>query len=136
MRLAEQLRSKVDISSIFIATDSPDIIRESVAYRDRWNIMTIDALRLEGNVHSQYTIIQNPSLAFGMTVGVIRDISFLSQCQYFIGTCMSQVSRVSVELAIANNILLADPVAVDLQLCNSYSARHFYAMETPWVSNF
>lgn len=69
------------------------------------------------------------------TSGIVLDIEALSQCNYFVGTCMSQVGRLATELMLARGKMRAAPVGLDIRVCRSFPA-HFYDVEMPWRSAF
>lgn len=73
--------------------------------------------------------------ARSLTDGVIADIFALSHGNHFIGTCLSQVSRLAYELAYANGYSRSDPVGLDAAACRSWP-RHFYSITADWREGF
>jgi len=65
-----------------------------------------------------------------LNAGVIADIHALSFSTHFVGTCMSQLSRLAADLALAFGRLSARPVAIDLRECAM--VEHTLTVEEGW----
>jgi hypothetical protein len=84
-----------------------------------------------------------------LTEGVVADIFVLSHAHYFVGTCLSQVSRLAWELLYASGrdfagegegegttLLPASvPVGLDAAACRAFP-RHFYSVQADWREGF
>jgi len=82
---------KLDEQPVYIATDEPAVLSELRAnYKNFHFIMNEDAAHgaQKGSTRYSYSSMQ----------GLMADIHFLSQCDYFVGTFSSQISRIIYEL--------------------------------------
>jgi hypothetical protein len=70
-----------------------------------------------------------------LTEGVVADVWALSHGTHFVGTCLSQVSRLAYELAYGAGRARAPPVGVDALACRAH-ARHFMAITADWRDSF
>lgn len=70
-----------------------------------------------------------------LTEGVIGDIWVLAHATHFIGTCLSQVSRVAFDLAYARGEARAPPVGLDTKACREHP-RHFFPITADWREGF
>ncbi len=58
----------------------------------------------------------------------------MSCCQYMLGSCRSQVSRLAAELMYAKGNMRAPPVAFDGAACRRFST--LYSVPLDWRSEF
>jgi hypothetical protein len=70
-----------------------------------------------------------------LTEGVVADVWALSHGTHFVGTCLSQVSRLAYEVAYGAGRARAPPVGVDALACRAH-ARHFMAIAADWRESF
>ena len=70
-----------------------------------------------------------------LTDGVIGDIYALSHASFFVGTCLSQVSRLAYDLAYASGRARAPPVGLDAAACRAHP-RHFFPIAADWREGF
>jgi len=70
-----------------------------------------------------------------LTEGVISDIWTLSYASHFIGTCLSQVSRLSYDLAYARGMARSPPVGLDSKACREHPV-HFFPIAADWRESF
>jgi hypothetical protein len=70
-----------------------------------------------------------------LTEGVVADVWALSHGTHFVGTCLSQVSRLAYEVAYGAGRARAPPVGVDALSCRAH-ARHFMAIAADWRESF
>ena len=70
-----------------------------------------------------------------LTEGVIMDIYSLSHTQYIIGTCLSQVSRISSEIQYNYGYNQYPPIGLDTGLCRERSL-HPYSIQMNWQHEF
>ena len=62
-------------------------------------------------------------------------MAMLASCGYLVGTCMSSLSRLASELALAGGGLRAPPIALDYESCAAFST-HYYPIEMPWTKEW
>lgn len=67
-----------------------------------------------------------------LTAGVIGDVWALSHANYLLGSCLSQVSRLAYELALAAGRARAPPVGLDARLCRTFPMPAPYAVMADW----
>ena len=77
------------------------------------------------------SIDSSSSIAYDVTVSVIRDIHVMSCAERFVGTCLSQVSRLAAELMYARGRQVDPPVGLDHDSCRRFPS-HSYAIPLDW----
>ena len=70
-----------------------------------------------------------------LTDSVIADIYSLSFGTHFVGSCLSQVSRVAYDLAYAAGRARAAPVGLDAGACRAHPV-HFFPIAADWREGF
>ena len=70
-----------------------------------------------------------------LTDSVIADIYALSFGTHFVGSCLSQVSRVAYDLAYAAGRARAAPVGLDAGACRAHPV-HFFPIAADWREGF
>jgi hypothetical protein len=70
-----------------------------------------------------------------LTDAVVTDIYALSYGTHFVGTCLSQVSRVAYDLAYAAGRARAAPVGLDAARCRAHPV-HFFPVAADWREGF
>eukprot|EP00939_MAST-03C_sp_MAST-3C-sp1_P003784 g3784.t1 len=150
-----------DVRTIFVASDSPKILEQVTATTnnpwrvyfdtilvnngvvatlsdDGWNSHLDDEMyddeaapNVECETSSSSSSSPNLSRKRSMLSGIVQDVTLLSDCNYLIGTCMSQIARLSADLMLGGGRMLSDPVALDMPLCETFPA-HFFPIEMEW----
>uniref|UniRef100_A0AC35UFU2 Alpha-(1,6)-fucosyltransferase n=1 Tax=Rhabditophanes sp. KR3021 TaxID=114890 RepID=A0AC35UFU2_9BILA len=91
----ELLQGQVLPRKVFVATDDASVIAEIRSNYENYKVYGDESIASHAKVSSRY---EEESLH-----GIIKDIRFLSKCNYIVGTFSSQVSRIAYELMQLEN---------------------------------
>jgi hypothetical protein len=72
---------------------------------------------------------------FEITAGAVVDVWALAHNSGFVGTCLSQISRISAELSYAWGLALWHPIAMDAEFCHAFPIPHPYTIMSEWRSS-
>jgi hypothetical protein len=72
---------------------------------------------------------------FEITAGAVVDVWTLAHNSGFVGTCLSQISRVSAELSYAWGLALWHPIGMDAEYCHAFPIPHPYTLMSEWRSS-
>ena len=144
MRAAERLRGLYGVSSIYLATDSAEVVQLAASWGDGWRFFYLDIDRshfdlvLKGEVHSmrggEPTIddchTSGQCDAVTDTYWMMVDLAVLSQTDYFVGAFSANGGRLAYELMAASKGCAPPFISLDVHWCHMGG----YAMggETEW----
>jgi hypothetical protein len=72
---------------------------------------------------------------FEITAGAVVDVWTLAHNSGFVGTCLSQISRVAAELSYAWGLALWHPIGMDAEFCQAFPVPHPYTLMSEWRSS-
>jgi hypothetical protein len=128
MHYAQQMKHTYGVSTIFLSSDSREVIRDASKYKDRFTFLTIDG----GSYHSPGTMnISWDQLAARRSYKqarptmeafhIIAAMLLLSECDMLIGKFSSNVFRIAFQLLMSSREQCVPPyVGLDGPWCSDW----------------
>lgn len=125
-RIVDMVR-RYGVTKVFVATDDPEVVGEARAMEteiDGVNVMSLDVDRrmLTGDWFLEFrTQERGGSVRAGdVTASALLDLMLLSECDYFVGSFASHMSRLAYELIVARLGYFPPYSSVDYPWCFSF----------------